>query len=409
MLDPIKIKKDFPIFKNNPDLVYLDSGATSLKPRSVIEKLTEYYTEYSANVFRGIYKISERATAEYEETRKIIAAFLNASRPDEVVFTRNTTESINLISYALGRQIIDKNSEIVVTSMEHHSNFVPWQQLAFENEATFKVIEVSGEGELQNINKLDEIITKNTKIFAITHVSNVLGVIVEVKELIRKIKQINPHVVVVIDGAQAVPHLKVDVQDLGCDFYAFSSHKMFGPTGIGVLWGRYDLLDQMYPFQYGGEMIEQVELAKTTFKKPPHKFEAGTPHIAGVIALKEAVYYLESLGWENLRQHERELTAYAIKTLESEFGADISILGPKNTEQRSGIVAFTLKKIHPHDIAQVLDESNIAIRAGHHCAMPLHESLGINATARATFHAYTSKDDIDKLVEGLQKVAKIFS
>jgi cysteine desulfurase/selenocysteine lyase len=402
------IKKQFPIFQNNPDLVYLDSGATSLKPQTVLDKMMEYYNSYSANVFRGIYKISERATKEYEETRDVTARFINATRSEEVIFTRNTTESFNLVAYALGREIITEDSEVVVTMMEHHSNFVPWQQLALENGATFKVIEVDESGQLKNVDKLDQIISKQTKILAFTYVSNVLGTINDVKSLIARAKQINPSIITVVDGAQAVPHMKVDVQDLGCDFFVFSSHKMFGPTGIGVLWGKYELLDKMSPFMFGGEMIESVAVEQTTFKKPPHKYEAGTPHIAGVIGFKEAIRFIEQIGADAIHAHEKELVSYAVSSLKDSFGDRISILGPQDPTKRSGIVAFTMSGTHPHDIAQILDEDNIAIRAGHHCAMPLHTYLGIPASARISLHIYNNKEDIDKLVAGLKKVNEVF-
>lgn len=399
------IKNDFPIFKKHPDLVYLDSTATSLKPNAVIGKITEYYTEYSANVFRGIYEISEKATKEYEESRDVVASFINARNRNEIVFTRNTSESLNLIAYSLGRKILNEGDEIVTTIMEHHSNFVPWQQLAVENGITFKVIGITNEGEL-GLKKLQHIVTKKTKILALTYVSNVLGTINPVKEIITEAKKINPHIITVVDAAQAVPHMEVDAQDLGCDFLAFSSHKMLGPTGVGVLWGRYELLADMYPFQYGGEMIEEVRVDATTFQKPPHKFEAGTPHIAGVVGLKTAIEYLRKIGFGLIRKHEMELTSLALKFLKEEFGKKINIVGPQEIEKRGGILAFSFGNLHPHDISQVLDEHHIAVRAGHHCAMPLHTALGLSATTRASFYIYNDKTDVEKLVEGLKKVEK---
>ncbi|OGK10849.1 hypothetical protein A2767_02615 [Candidatus Roizmanbacteria bacterium RIFCSPHIGHO2_01_FULL_35_10] len=412
-------KADFPIFKNLPGLVYLDSTATSLKPRFTTDKLMEYYTQYSANVFRGVYKISEKATEEYEETRKVVAEFINAKRIEEVIFTRSTTESLNLVAYSMGRKIINEGDEVVTSVMEHHSNFVTWQQLALENGATFKVIDVTDEGYLNlgldsgqviiplgtgmTLN-LDNIITKKTKILALTYLSNVLGTINPLKEIIQAAKKINPKLIVVIDAAQAIPHMKVDVQDLGADFLSFSSHKMLGPTGVGVLWGKYELLDEMFPFNYGGEMIQEVYIDKTIFKHPPHKFEAGTPHIAGVIALKEAVRYLERIGMDKIRQHEKEMVDYTLKKFQITFGKKIRVLGPKEVKDRGGIVSFTFGNYHAHDIAQILDEENICIRAGHHCAMPLHQRLGISASARASFYLYNSFEDVDKLVRGLKKV-----
>lgn len=415
------IKNDFPIFKKHPDLVYLDSTATSLKPNAVIGKITEYYTEYSANVFRGIYEISEKATKEYEESRDVVASFINARNRNEIIFTRNTSESLNLIAYSLGRKILNEGDEIVTTIMEHHSNFVPWQQLAVENGITFKVIGITNEGELDlkdklkiaiknsKLKKLQYILTKKTKILALTYVSNVLGTINPVKEIIAEAKKINPHIVTVVDAAQAVPHMKIDVQDLGCDFLAFSSHKMLGPTGVGVLWGRYELLADMYPFQYGGEMVEEVRVDATTFQKPPHKFEAGTPHIAGVVGLKTAVEYLHKIGFGLIRKHEMELTSLALKFLKEEFGKKINIVGPQEIEKRGGILAFSFGNLHSHDISQVLDEQHIAVRAGHHCAMPLHTTLGLSATTRASFYIYNDKTDVEKLVEGLKKVEHFFT
>ncbi|MBI3620351.1 SufS family cysteine desulfurase [Candidatus Roizmanbacteria bacterium] len=404
MLDVSAIKKDFPLFAKNPSLIYLDSTATALKPQTVIDKLNEYYKEYSANVFRGIYKISERATVEYEKTRKLIAAFIGAEA-SEVVFTRNTTESLNLVASGLGRRLIGKGDEIVTTIMEHHSNFVPWQQLAIENGGVFKVLDVDKEGKLQSAVTLDEVITKRTKILAVTYVSNVLGVVNPLKKIIARAKKINPRIVVVVDAAQAVPHRLVNVSAIGADFLAFSSHKMLGPTGVGVLWGKRALLTSMRPFQYGGEMIEEVGIEKTTFKQPPHKFEAGTPHIAGVIALQEAVVYLQKIGLESIEKHETELVKYAVDQLERAFGEDFVLLGPR--ENRTGILSFSLKRTHPHDLAQILDEVNIAIRAGHHCAMPLHRRLGVAASARASFYLYNHSGDVDALIKGLQKAKRI--
>lgn len=424
MIDVSKIKKDFPIFEHNPRLVYLDSTATSLKPKQVIEALDLYYKQFSANIYRGVYEISEKATKEYEATRAIVADFIHA-KPEEIVFTRNTTESLNLVAYALGRIMVDKNDEIVTTVAEHHSNFVPWQVLAREVGTVFKVIDITNNGDLDIcVNKvksqksklkttgqklkinLESIITKKTKILAITHISNVLGIVNPIKEIIRAAKEINPRLIVVVDGAQAIPHIKVNLRELGCDFYAFSSHKMFGPTGVGVLWGRYELLSRMSPFNFGGEMIREVHIEKTIFKDPPQKFEAGTPHIAGVIAMKEAVRYLKKIGLETVHTHERSLVQYAAKTLKAEFKKEISIIVPEHN-QKSGILAFNLRSYHPHDIAQILDENNICIRAGHHCAMPLHKRLALQATARASFYLYNTKEDIDRLVEGLQKVKSV--
>lgn len=424
MLNINKIKRDFSIFQYHKDLVYLDSTATSLKPIQVIDSLNQYYKEYSANIYRGVYEISEKATEEYELTRTIISKFIHAA-PQEIIFTRNTTESINLIAYALGRIIVEEGDEIITTIAEHHSNFVPWQVLAGEMGAIFKVIDITNEGNLdiyvdnikyqkskiKNTNQnskitLENIITKKTKIFVLTHISNVLGIINPIKEIIKAAKSINPNIIVIVDGAQAVPHLPVNVSELGCDFYAFSSHKMLGPTGVGVLWGKHELLETMSPFNYGGEMIREVHIEKTVFKDPPQKFEAGTPHIAGVIALKEAVRYLTNLGLEAIHAHEQFLARYAVKILQEEFKEEIRILAPVHP-QKSGILSFTFRNYHPHDIAQILDEDNICIRAGHHCAMPLHKRLNLQATARASFYLYNTQEDVDKLIKGLLKVKKV--
>ena len=389
MIDALKLRKDFPQFNrtiHGKPIVYLDSTATSLKPRQVIDKENEYYTRYTANIFRGIYTTSEEATKEYEDVRIKTAKFIHAPRPEEIIFTRNTTESINLVAYSLIH-----GDEVVASIMEHHSNFVPWQQLG-----KLKVWHMDED--------LDKIITRRTKLLGITAVSNVLGTINPIKQIVAKVKKLNPACLVVVDAAQAVPHMPADVTDWGADFVAFSSHKMLGPTGVGILWGKYELLDAMKPFQYGGEMIKEVRVEKTIFKEVPHKFEAGTPHIAGVIGFGAAIDYLEKLGMDNIRRHEEEIVSYAMGELGKVPG--LTMYGPK---KRAGVIAFTLKSAHAHDIAQILDEDNICIRSGNHCAMPLHLSMGIAATARASFYVYTTKSDVDALVAGLNKVNKLFS
>lgn len=415
------IRNDFPIFNNNKDLIYLDSAATSLKPQSVIDAVNEYNSSYSANVFRGLYPISEKATLAFEESRKKVSAFIGANRPEEIIFTKGTTESINLVAYAWGRMNIERGDEIVTTIMEHHSNFVPWQMLASENEASLKIIDIDHEGRLifqDSKNKhtarmvnLSEIITKRTKIVVIAHVSNVLGTINPVREITREVKRLNPRCLVLVDGSQAVPHMKVDVADLGCDFYAFSGHKMFGPTGVGVLWGKYELLDKMAPFQFGGSMIEKVTLSRTTFKTSPMKFEAGTPPIAEVIGLGASIDYLNNIGMEHVRNHEIELTAYALKHLNNLNY--LSIYGPEKAEYKAGVISFNFytsdkKLVHPHDVADVLSRDGICVRAGHHCAMPLHERLGVAGSVRVSFHIYNSKEDVDKLIDSLNKTQTIF-
>lgn len=411
------IRTDFPVFHNNKGLVYLDSAATSLKPKQVIDKVVEYYEHYSANIHRGLYNMSERATEEYEESRKVVASFIGAD-VDEIIFTRNTTEGLNLVAYALGRELLTLGSEVVTTVMEHHSNFVPWQQLSFENGTDFKVIDITADGILTildphtgkpDIHELEKIISKRTKILALTYVSNVLGTINPVKEIISIVKKINPKIITVVDGAQAIQHMPVNVKELGCDFFSFSSHKMFGPTGVGVLYGKKELLSAMYPFLYGGEMVDVVSIESTTFKSLPHKYEAGTPHISGVIALKEAVRYIQAVGWEYIEKHEAELTEYALRSLDERFGKNMRIIGSRVAKGRVGAISFTLEGFHPHDVAQILDESQIAVRAGNHCAMPLHTRFGLPATTRASLSIYNEKADIDALIAGLEKVKKTLS
>lgn len=407
----MNIKNLFPIYGNQPNLVYLDSTATSLKPKSVVDKIREYYEEYSANVFRGIYPMSEKATAEFEETRTVVSKFINASNSNEIVFTRNATESLNLLAYSLGRKILEPGDEIVTTIMEHHSNFVPWQVLINEVGAVFKIIDIDDEGyldlEADKSKTLKQIITRKTKVLTLTYVSNVLGTINPIKEIVLAAKSINPNIVIIIDAAQAVPHLKIDVQDLGADFIVFSSHKMLGPTGVGVLWGKERLLKKMYPFMYGGDMISEVYIDKTIYKDPPHKFEAGTPAIGEIIAFKAAIKFLDEVGMEKISEYEKKLTKIAIDRLTGTFGEEIKIYGPKNIEDHNGIVSFTFGRYHPHDVSQILADNDICVRAGHHCAMPLHTRLNLPATVRASFYIYNDEKDVERLVKGLKEVKKI--
>lgn len=403
------IKKDFPFFKrriNGKPIVYLDSTATSLKPQTVIDAVNTYYTKCTANVFRGIYTISEEATAYYEKGRAVIAEFINSSSVEEIIFTRNATESLNLIAYSFLPYNIRKGDHIATTVMEHHSNFVPWQQYAAVSGASFDVMKITNDG-LLNFVDLPKLITKKTKVFAFTAVSNVLGTINPVKEITHIVKKINPECLVVVDAAQAVPHMSVDVQDWGADAIAFSGHKMLGPSGIGVLWMKKQYLETMKPFLYGGDMIREVHEKTTLFNDVPHKFEAGTPYIEGVMGLGAAARYLKKLGMSRVRDHEKEITGYALDTLSQM--PDIFIYGPKNSEQRGGVIAFRMNNIHPHDVAQVLDKDNVCVRVGYHCAMPLHEHLGVGATIRASFYVYSTKQDVDMLILGLKKVRKMFS
>ncbi|MCR4329699.1 MAG: cysteine desulfurase [Candidatus Roizmanbacteria bacterium] len=407
LMDSKSVRSDFPIYTHTPNLVYLDSTATTLKPQVVIDEIDRYYSTYSANVFRGIYEISEEATAEYEKAREVVASFIGAVDTSEVIFTRNTTESLNVIAYGLGRQICDVKSEIVVSMAEHHSNFVPWQQLASESGGTFKVVEVNSDGivPLHEKKTAEQIITKNTKIVALFYASNVLGSVNPIKEIVKTIKSINPDTIVVVDAAQAVSSVPIQVNDLGCDFLAFSGHKALGPTGIGVLWGKRALLEQMYPFQYGGEMISEVTVQGTKFAPLPHKFEAGTPHIAGAIGLSAALKYIQKLGLGTIKKHTQKITEYTLELLRE--NPRITVLGPEDSAKRIGIVSFVHKKIHPHDLSQILAKHNVCIRAGHHCAMPLHRSMGVIASARASFYIYTTKKDIDTFIDAINDAEKI--
>lgn len=407
MLDMI-VHHDFPQLRrriNNKRIVYLDSAATSLKPQSVLNKMNDYYTLYTSNVFRGIYTLSEEATSEFEKSREKVASFIHASQKEEIVFTRSTTESINLVAAGISKTL-KKGDHIVSTMMEHHSNFVPWQQIAKEKGATLHVWNPDKDGIL-NIGDLDTLITRRTKVLTFTAVSNMLGTINPVKKIVSAVRHLNPECIIIIDAAQAVPHIPVNVSDWEADFVAFSSHKMLGPTGVGVLWGKLEQLEKLPPYQFGGEMIKEVYVDRTVFQEPPLKFEAGTPDIGGVIGLGAAVEYLSKLGMENVRKHEIEITKYALVSLSKL--SYITIYGPRSADSRGGVIAFSIKGVHPHDIAQVLDEDNICIRAGHHCAMPLHNFYNIPASARISFSVYTTKADIDDLIEGLKKVKNKFS
>lgn len=406
MLNHAVIRRDFPLLaqKNSTQpIVYLDSTATSLRPYSVIAKEREYYESYSANIHRGIYAISEKATEAYENARAIIASFIHA-QCQEIIFTRNTTESLNLVMYALLKAHIP-DGEIVTTILEHHSNFVPWQELSLRNMTPLKICHLTNDLLLDE-EMLERLITKKTMLVTFTAVSNVLGTIVPVKIIVRMIKSINPSCLVLVDAAQAVPHMQVNVDDWGADLVAFSGHKMLGPTGIGVLWGTQDVLEKLAPFQYGGDMISEVHVDKTVYAAIPHKFEAGTPHIAGAIGLGQAVEYLQKLGMDNVREHEKHITVYALQQLQKVKG--ITIFCPKHIEDHAGVIAFQMKGIHPHDIAQILDSDGICIRVGYHCAQPLHEYLNIGPTARISSYVYTSEADIDACVIGLEKVNNLF-
>lgn len=404
----LKIRRDYPILErkvNGHSLAYLDNAATSQKPKQVIEAIAKYYRENNANVHRGIHTLSVEATEAYEAARAKVAKFVGVKDPAEIVFVRNATEAINLVAYAWGRLNIGRGGEIVLTVAEHHSNFVVWQQLAAENGAVLKIVPVDEGGEI-DLRALKSALTKKTKLVAFFHVSNVLGTINDAYGLSLVIQKEAPKAKILVDGAQAVPHMPVDIGRLGCDFYVFTGHKMLGPTGIGVLWGRRELLEQMPPFLFGGEMISKVTLKQATWNELPWKFEAGTPNIAGAIGLGAAVDYLEKIGMGNVRKHEIELVEYALSELSKISG--VTIFGPTDSKKRGGVVSFNIGQIHAHDVASILDEQGIAVRSGHHCAQPLMDYLGITSAARASFYIYNTKEEVDRLIAGISKVKEIF-
>lgn len=406
MFDIEAIRQDFPILHqvtNGYPLVYLDSAASSQKPLAVIEAVNTYYRCYNANVHRGIYGLSEKASEAYERARKKVARFINAKSWREVIFTRNATESLNLVAYAWGLDNIKAGDTIVTTEMEHHANLIPWQQLARRTGAKVAYIPVTPQG-LLDLKAFERLLNPSVKLVTFTLMSNVLGTINPAREIIDKAHAAGA--TVVVDGAQSVPHLPTDVQALDADFLAFSGHKMLAPTGIGILWGKRAILTEMSPFMTGGEMIKRVTFEGAEWNSLPGKFEAGTPAIAQAIGLGYAVDYLKALGMEAVREHEKEMTAYALKRLSQIEG--LHILGPLDPEIRGGAVTFTLGDIHPHDLASLLDHHNIAIRAGHHCAQPLHEKLGLTASARASFYIYNKLEEVDKLAEALDKSREIF-
>jgi cysteine desulfurase/selenocysteine lyase len=406
-LDPRVLRADFPILRreiNGHPLVYLDSASTSQKPDVVIDALSDYYREYNANVHRGIYTIGEQATAAYEEARARTARFINAPESHEIVFTRNATEAINLVSYSWGRRNISAGDTIVLTEMEHHANLVPWQLLVQEKDGDLEFIPITDDGILR-LDVFEVLLRLKPKLVAFTHVSNTLGTINPVRQMTEMAHAAGA--LVLVDGAQAVPHLPVDVQELGCDFYAFSGHKMLGPMGSGALWARRELLEAMPPFLAGGEMIREVHLRRSDFNEIPWKFEAGTPAVGDAIGLGVAADYLAGIGMAAVREHERVLVAYALDALAGKVPG-IELYGPMDPELRGGVIPFNLPGIHPHDVAQVLDRYGIAVRAGHHCTMPLHERLDLAATARASFSVYSTTEDIDALVDGLLEVQRVF-
>ena len=403
-----KIRGDFPILdvrvRDNKKLVYLDNAATTQKPKQVIDAITSYYQNQNSNIHRAVHELAEKSTELFESTRDKIAEFLNIQNREEIVFVRGTTEAINLVAYAWGRDNVQKGDIVVTTEYEHHSNIVPWQLLTQETGAELKYINIDENGELI-LEQLDEYLaTGRVKLVAISHVSNVLGTITDVHSVIKKCKNIG--VKVLVDGAQAVPHMKVDIDSLDCDFYAFSAHKMLGPTGVGVLWARKEILEKMKPFHGGGDMIREVHKYETTWNDLPYKFEAGTPNVADVICFAAAIDYLTGIGMDNVRNHEIELTKYALEKMSKIKG--LTLYGPQDPEKASGVISFNFNDVHPHDVATIIDKNGVAIRSGHHCAQVLMEKLNVAATNRASFYIYTTKEEIDILIDSLEQVAKVF-
>ncbi len=405
-LDPYALRGDFPALHqevNGHPLAYLDNAATTQKPEAVLEALLRYYREDNANVHRGIHELSRRATEAYEGSRARIAEWIGAEGPEEVVWTRGTTEAINLVAASWGGSNLSEGDEILLTEMEHHSNIVPWQLIAERTGARLRYVELDEEGRLR-LDQLPELLTERTKLMAVSHVSNALGTINPVPEIARLVHERGA--LLLVDGAQGAAHHPVDVKALGCDFYAFSGHKLMGPTGIGALWGREELLDAMPPYQGGGEMIRVVKPDMSTWAALPHKFEAGTPNIAGAVAMRVAVDYLDRIGPEAVLEHEQSLVGYALERLREIPG--IRLYGPPDPEERSGVVSFSLQDAHPHDVATILDTEGVAIRAGHHCAQLVMRRYQVSATTRASFYLYNTREEVDRLMDGLDAVQSIF-
>lgn len=409
LLDVYKIKQDFPILKrklkNGKKLIYLDNAATTQKPKQVIDAICKYYSEYNSNIHRAVYQIAEEATEEYDKTRANIQRFINARYPEEIIFTRNTTESINLIAYTWGKKNIRKGNKIILTEYEHHSNIVPWQMLSNEKGAKINYTDTDENGYL-NLESFSKFLNddEETKLVSLSHMSNVLGTVYPAKEIIKMAHE--RKVPVVLDGAQSVPHLHTDVQDLDCDFLAFSAHKMLGPTGVGILYVKKEILEHMSPFITGGDMIKEVHKDNTVFNELPYKFEGGTPNIADVIGFNAAIEYLKRIGMENVRDHEIELIKYLYNSIKDIKG--IKIYGPERVIDRGGLVTFNIEGIHPHDCATILNDFGIAIRSGHHCAQVLMEKLDIIASSRASIYIYNTKEEIDIFVDALNHVRRIF-
>ena len=405
--DPVMIRREFPTLEqavNGRPLVYLDNAATSQKPKVVLDALRAYYEDDNSNVHRGIHELSRRATVAYEESRAKVASWVGANEPSEIVWTRGTTEAINLVSSAWGLDNVGEGDEILISVLEHHSNIIPWQLLARRTGAVIKYIELDEQGRWI-LDELPHLLTDRTKIVAISHVSNALGTVNPVKRVAAAAHEVGA--LVLVDGAQGAVHMKVDVKELGVDYYAFSGHKMCGPTGMGALWARRDLLDSMEPYQGGGEMIHFVGRDESSWATVPHKFEAGTPNIAGAIGMGAAIDFLSEVGMDAIAEHEHKLLGYALERMNKVDG--ICIYGPQSPDEHSALISFTLGDAHPHDISTILDSEGIAVRAGHHCAQLAMQHFGISATARASIYLYNTESDIDRLIEGLEQVRSIFA
>lgn len=395
-------RDDFPIFKNR-DIAYLDSGATAQKPKMVIDAIDNFYEKFNANPHRGAYTLSIEATAMYEDTRAKIAKFINARHAEEIIFSKNASESLNLLAYSYGLDNLKKGDDVVISIMEHHSNLVPWQFVTQKTGSELKYMYINDEFELSK-EEIESKITDNTKIVGITHVSNVLGTINNVKEIIKFAHK--KGAIVIVDASQSIPHMKIDVQDLDADFLVFSGHKMFAPLGIGVLYGKRELLNKMNPFLMGGDMIEYVHEQSTTFAPLPNKFEAGTQNVEGVVGLGAAIDYINSIGYEKIQEHDREIVDYAReKLLKLDY---LDLYMTPNAENHSAVISFNIKGVHPHDVASILDSENVCVRSGNHCAQPLMRFLGIDSTCRASFYVYNTKEDVDRLVAGIEKAYKMF-
>jgi cysteine desulfurase/selenocysteine lyase len=402
--DPRQVRRDFPILQrtvNGKPLVYLDNAATAQKPRSVIEALARYYESHNANIHRGVHTLSVEATEAYERGRAAVQRFIGAGRPEEIVFVRSATEAINLVAQAFARPRLQRGDEILISHLEHHSNIVPWQIVCGQTGATLKVVPINDAGEI-DLEAYGRMLGPRTRLVAMAHVSNALGTINPVAEIVEQAHRRG--VPVLIDGAQAAPHMRIDVSALGCDFYAITGHKMFGPTGVGALYGRYDLLEAMEPYQGGGEMILSVTFDKTEYNHVPHKFEAGTPNIAGAVGLAAAIDYLDGIGMEAITAYEHDLLGYATDALTSVDG--LRLIG--TAHQKAAVLSFLVGDVHPHDVGTILDQEGVAVRTGHHCAQPVMDRFGLAATVRASLALYNTRDDVDVLVAGVEKVRKVF-